>query len=486
MDAKRPAGRFEHVDDRRPPREGSDPGLRRAERLVVPTGTGCGHERGGRSAPAPDGADDRPVDGPGLLRPHQPRGRGGQHMPLVQGLRVSPDVEAPQDRSTAERRQDEDAGRREERERERVRDDRAHRPPGIAGHEQPERDGRRYAGRLEQTRADENPPACLRHLARVEDAHRERRVPEEEEPGETQELPSDDERGPVEVRHPVPRPEHLGAVVGHRHSRVHQESDAEDHDPPHLVGRRSACACGHDGRRRERQQVLDENGRIEGERDRRPGDARLRERDHGRARDPEREADPHAHGDHAAGEVVEPGPATDPRALAGEGPQYGRGEEVRGDVEKEEELHPRGELAEERREHLRRRHVQEKGREHELRGVRGAEEAVEAEQPRPGLAAARDEQEERGGAEPDEMVREEEGHVAVLAMVVAPEPREEEKRRGDLNRGDGAEDARAPAREGAPGRSGPGRRRVPRGVTAQDGRRYGAEIVERPAIGRSG
>ena len=166
--------------------------------------------------------------------------------------------------------------------------------------------------------------------------------------------------------------------------------------------------------------------------------------------------------------------------------QYGRGEDVRGDVEHEEELRPRGDLAEELREHIRRRHVQEKGREHEVRGLRGAEEAVEAEQPRPGLAAAGDEQEERGDAEPDEMVCEEEGHVAVLAMVVAPEPREEEKRRGDLNRGDGAEDARAPTREGAPGRSGPGRRRVPRGVAAQDGRRYGAEIIERPAVGRSG
>ena len=65
--------------------------------------------------------------------------------------------------------------------------------------------------------------------------------------------------------------------------------------------------------------------------------ARPRQHQRHGAGEPETATDQHAGRDHAARQIIEPGPAMDPRALASERPQEGRREQERGNVEGGEE-----------------------------------------------------------------------------------------------------------------------------------------------------
>ena len=157
------------------------------------------------------------------------------------------------------------------------------------------------------------------------------------------------------------------------------------HDAPHFVGRRRVRAQRDEGARPQHQQVLRGDRAIEHQGDRR-GRARPRQRQRHGAGHPEADADQHAGRDHATRQVIEPGPAMDPRALARERPQKGRREQERGHAQGGQEPVGGGQVLEKGRVLLLRRQPQDKSREHEQRRVGGLEEAIDPKQPDQGTA----------------------------------------------------------------------------------------------------
>ena len=194
-------------------------------------------------------------------------------------------------------------------------------------------------------------------------ARRQHRVPEQDHAGKAQPLHHQDRRRPAVIGDPVPGRERLGHVVGGRDAHEEEEPRAEHHDAPHLVGRRRVRAQRDDGDRPQHQQVLHGDRAIEHQGDRRRRMARPRQLQRHGAGEPEAAPDQHAGRDHAARQVIEPGPAMDPRALASERPQEGRREQERGHVEGQQEPAVGGDL-------------QDKGREYVRRRLGGLEEAI--------------------------------------------------------------------------------------------------------------
>ena len=129
----------------------------------------------------------------------------------------------------------------------------------------------------------------------------------------------------------------------------------------------------------------------------------------------------------------------DPRALASERPQERRREQERGNVEGNEEPVGGRQVLEKGREFLRRRQLQDKGLEHEQRRLGGHEEAIDPQQPGPPVPATGPQQQAGACGMPDELGRQEDGHLAVLAKVVAPGPRQQQQRGRHLDGGDGDE-----------------------------------------------
>ena len=203
-------------------------------------------------------------------------------------------------------------------------------------------------------------------------------------------------------------------------------------------GRRRVRAQRDDGDRPQHQQVMRGDRAIEhqGDRRRRAG-PRQRQR-HG-AGEPEAAADQHADRDHATRQIIEPGPAMDPRVLASERPQEGRREQERGNVEGKQKPVVGGQVLEMGRVLRRRRHPQDKGREHVQRRVGGLEEGIDPEQPGPPVPATGPQQQARAAGVPDQLGRHEDGHLTVLAVVVAPGPRQQQQRDRHLDAGDGDE-----------------------------------------------
>ena len=331
LDPHGSTGRFQQVDDGRLARQGHDPGLRGAEPARAGLGVVRHQQSRGRAAPAPHRPGDGLADGgdpPGL---RQSAHRVGQHLPLVLGLGEDPGVQADQDAFTGGDHQQQDAHGREQRLRQRIRDDGAHRTLRAAPDEPRQRPGGHGGHRPQQAGAQQQPAVERPHrLPQVGNTHRQHRVPEQDQPGKAQRLYHQDRRRPAVIGDPVPGREHLGHVVGGRHAHEQEEPRAEHHDAPHLVGRRRPRAQRDQDDRPQHQQVLRGDRAIEHQRDRRRSSARPRQLQRDRAGQPETATDHHAGRDHATRQIIEPGPAMDPRALASERPQEGRREQERG------------------------------------------------------------------------------------------------------------------------------------------------------------
>ncbi len=174
----------------------------------------------------------------------------------------------------------------------------------------------------------------------------------------------------------------------------------------------------------------------------------------------------------------------DPRVLASERPQEGRREQERGNVEGKQEPAVGGQVLQIGRVLLRRRQLQDKGREHVQRRVGGLEETIDPQQPGPPVPATGPQQQAGGCGMPDELGRHEDGHLAVLAKVVAPGPRQQQQCRRHLDGCDGDEHV-----DGAPhdraavgaGRLNGRRRRAARQHTLDD-----AQILDLRALGARG
>ena len=126
-------------------------------------------------------------------------------------------------------------------------------------------------------------------------------------------------------------------------------------------------------------------------------------------------------------------------ALAGERPQERRREQERGNVEGNEEPVGGGQVLEKGRVLRRRRQLQDKGLEHEQRRLGGLEEAIDPQQPGPPVPAAGPQQQDGAGGMPDQLGRHVDGHLTVLAIVVAPGPRQQQQCRRHLDGCDGDE-----------------------------------------------
>ena len=326
------------MDDGRLARQGHAPGLRGAE----PARAGLGvvrHQQGrGRAAPAPHRPGDGLADGRDPPRLRQGARRIGQGLPLVRGLGEDPGVQVAQDAFPGGDHQQQHPDGREQRLRQRIRDDGAHRPLRVAPDEPRQRPGGHGGHRPEQAAPQQQAAVERPHrLPQVGNARRQHRVPEQEEPGKAQHLHQQDRRRPAVIGDPVPGRERLGHVVGGRQAHEQEEPRAEHHDAPHLVGRRRLRAQRDEDDRPQRQQVQRGDGAIEHPGDRRRRNARPRQLQRHGAGHPEAGADQHARRDHAARQVIEPGPAMDARALASERPQERRREQERGNVEGNEE-----------------------------------------------------------------------------------------------------------------------------------------------------
>ena len=489
VDPHGPAGGLQQVDDGRLARQGRDPGLRRAEAPRLGPGIGRNQQGRGRTAPAPHRPGDGLADGrdpPGL---RQGARRIGQGLPLIRGLGNDPGVQVDQDAFPGGDHQQQDPDGRQQRLRQRIRDDGAHRTLRAAPDEPRQRPGGHGGQRPEQARVQQQPAVEHPHrLPQVGNARRQHRVPEQDQPGKAQHLDQQDRRRPAVIGDPVPGRERLGHVVDGRQAHEQQEPRAEHHDAPRLVGRRRVRAQRDDGDRPQDQQVLRGGRAIDNQGHRRRRIAHPRQLQRHGTGEPEAATDQHAGRDHATRQIIEPGPAMDPRVLASERPQKGRREQERGNVEGKQEPAVGGQVLEIGRVLLRRRQLQDKGLEHVQRRVGGLEEAIDPQQPGPPVPATGPQQQAGGGGMPDELGRHEDGHLAVLAVVVAPGPRQQQQRDRHLDAGDGderldgaADDSAAVGAGRLNGRRRRSRRRAARQHTLDD-----AQVLDLLAIGVRG
>ena len=136
---------------------------------------------------------------------------------------------------------------------------------------------------------------------------------------------------------------------------------------------------------------------------------------------------------------------------------------------------------------LGRRQFQEERGEHVQLGLCGPEQAVDPEKPGSPVAAAGEQQQARARRMPHELDRHVDSDLAMLAPVLVPGPRQQHQRRGHLDRGDGNQNLRGAAHEGAVARVDAGGHRPLRSRLAggdESGER--AEVTERTAFGRRG
>ena len=325
-------------------------------------------------------------------------------------------------------------------------------------------------------------------LPQVGNARRQHRVPEQNQPGKAQPLHHQDRRRPAVIGDPVPGRERLGHVVGGRHAHEQEEPRAEHHDAPHLVGRRRVRAQRDEDDRPQHQQVLHGDRAIEHQRDRRRRSARPRQLQRHGAGHPEAATDQYARRDHAPRQIIEPGPAMDPRALASEREQKGRREQERGHVEGPKEPAVGGQVLEIGRVLLRRRQLQEKGREHVQRRLGGLEEAIDPEEPGPPVPAPGPQQQAGAGGVPDQLGRHEDGQLTVRAIVVAPGPRQQQQRGRHLEAGDGDERVDGVAHDRAAVEAG-GRHGLRRRARRRAARQHpldDAQVLDLRAIGARG
>ena len=243
-----------------------------------------------------------------------------------------------------------------------------------------------------------------------------------------------------------------------------------------------------EGDRPQHQQVQCGDRAIDRQGDRRRRNARPRQHQRHGAGEPETATDQHAGRDHAARQIIEPGPAMDPRALASERPQEGRREQERGNVEGGEEPAVGRQVLEIGRVFGRRRHLQDKSREHEQRRLGGLEEAIDPEQPCSPVPATGPQQQDGASGMPDQLGRHEDGQLTVRAIVVAPCPRQQQQRRRHLDGCDGDEHMDGAPHEGAAvaaGRLG-GLRRRSRPRPARQDTLDDAQVLDLLAIGALG
>ena len=178
----------------------------------------------------------------------------------------------------------------------------------------------------------------------------------------------------------------------------------------------------------------------------------------------------------------------DPRVLASERPQEGRREQEHGNVEGKQEPAVGGQVLQIGRVRRRRRHLQDKGREHVRRRLGGLEETIDPQQPGPPVPATGPQQQAGGCGMPDELGRHEDGHLAVLAKVVAPGPRQQQQCRRHLDGCDGDEHVDGAAHDSAAvgaGRLG-GLRRLSRQRPARQNTLDDAQVLDLLAIGARG
>ena len=448
------------------------------------------HQQGRRrAAPAPHRPGDGLADGRDPPRLRQGARRIGQGLPLVRGLGEDPGVQVDQEAFPGGDHQQQDPDGREQRLRQRIGEDGAHRPLRADPDEPRQRPGGHGGHRPEQARVQQQPAVARPHrLPQVGNARRQHRVPEQDQPGKAQHLHQQDRRRPAVIGDPVPGRERLGQVVGGRDAHVDEEPGAEHHDAPHLVGRRRARAQRDEDDRPQRQQVQGDERAIEHQGNRRRRIARLRQPQRHGAGEPEAAPDQHAGRDHAARQIIVPGPAMDPRALAGERPQEGRREQERGHVEGGKDPVGRGQLLEKGPVRRRRRQRQDKGLEHVQRLGGGLQEAIDPQQPGPPVPAPGPQQQAGAGGQPDQLGRHEDGHLPVRAREVAPGPGQQQQRRRHLEAGDGDERVDGVAHDRAAGEAGGrhGLRRRPRGRPARQHTLDDAQVLDLLAIGARG
>ena len=178
----------------------------------------------------------------------------------------------------------------------------------------------------------------------------------------------------------------------------------------------------------------------------------------------------------------------DQRALAGERPQEGRREQERGNVEGNEEPVGGGQVLDKGRVLRRRRQLQKKGLDHEQRRLGGLEEAIDPQQPGPPVPATGPQQQAGACGMPGELGRHVDGHLAVLAKVVAPGPRQQQQCCRHLDGRDGDECVDGAPHDSAAvgtGRLG-GLRRRSCGRAARQNTLDDAQVLDLLAIGARG